>query len=382
MASEPASKQRLAAGQRIPISAPAFVGRELEYAMSCVESTWISSRGDFVPKFECAFAALCGAGHGIAVCNGTAALHTALAALGVGPGDEVVMPSLTYMATANAVMYGGGSPVFVDSEPNTWNLDPECVAGAITPRTKGLIAVHLYGHPADMDALRAIADAHGLFLIEDAAQAHGSRYRDRPVGSLADAAAFSFYAGKLITTGEGGMCLTDDEERAALMRCLREQGQHPCRRYTATRLGFNYGMTNVAAAIGVAQLECIEWHGEQRRTNALRYRERLGCREGLSLQCDEPWAQSTEWLTSVILEDSIEIERDRLMRELELQGLETRPLFPPLHTQPVYAPSEPISLPVCERLGARGLSLPSGAALGESQIDFVSDALLRAIGHS
>jgi perosamine synthetase len=351
----------------------------LEYVRRCLETTWISSRGDFVPEFERAFAAVCGARHGVAVCNGTAALHTALLAIEVGPGDEVVMPSLTYMATANAVMYCGAQPVFVDSEPGTWNLDPERVLASITPRTKGMIAVHLYGHPADMDALRAIADAHGLFLLEDAAQAHGARYRDRPVGSLGDIATFSFYAGKLITTGEGGMCVTDDRDRAELMRRLRDQGQEPGRRYSATRLGYNYRMTNVAAAIGVAQLECIDWHIARRRTNALRYRERLEGREVLSLQQHEPWGESAEWLTSVILDDSIEIDRDLLMLQLAEQGIETRQLFPPLHAEPVYAPRPPISLPVCERLGARGLSLPSGAELTEAQIDFVTGALLGAI---
>jgi perosamine synthetase len=369
-------------GQRIPVSSPALVGRELEYVTRCLKSTWISSRGDFVAEFERAFAAICGVRHGVAMCNGTAALHTALLALGVGPGDEVVMPSLTYLASANAVMYCGAQPVFVDSEPGTWNLDPERVAAALTSRTKGIVAVHLYGHPADMDRLRALADAHELFLLEDAAQAHGAHYRGRPVGSLGDVATFSFFGGKLITTGEGGMGLTDDDGRAELMRSLRDQGQDPRKRYSVTRLGYNYRMTNVAAAIGLAQIERIDWHVERRRANAARYRERLqGCSE-LQLQRHEPWVQSADWLTSVILNDELELTRDQVMEELDARGIETRPLFPALHTQPVYGRQSPISLPVCERLSSRGLSLPSGAELKEGQIDVVTDGLLRAIEHA
>jgi perosamine synthetase len=280
------------------------------------------------------------------------------------------------MASANAVLYTGGRPVFVDSEPRTWNLDPARVADALTPRTRGIIAVHLYGHPADMDALRALADAHGLFLLEDAAQAHGARYRERPAGSLGDVSTFSFYGGKLITTGEGGMCLTDDDELAELMCRLRDQGQDPRRRYVPALLGFNYRMTNIAAAIGLAQVERIDWHVERRRVNASRYRARLNGHDGLRLQLPEPWEQSGEWLTSVILDERLEIARDRVMLELEAHAIETRPLFPPLHRQPVYRAGQGGSLPVCEGLGARGLSLPSGAALADAQIARVCDALL------
>jgi perosamine synthetase len=367
------------AGERIPISAPALVGRELEYVTSCLQSTWISSRGEYVSRFESAFAALCGVRHGVAVCNGTAALHTALVALEVGPGDEVLMPSLTYMANDNTVMYTGARPVFVDSDAQTWNIDAARVAEAITPRTRGIVAVHLYGHPADMDALRTVADEHGLFLLEDAAQAHGAGYRGRRAGSLGDVSAFSFYGGKLITTGEGGMCLTDDDELAELMRRLRDQGQDPSRRYVVGRLGFNYRMTNVAAAIGLGQVERADWHIARRHANALRYRERLGDHDGLRFQAREPWAQSADWLTSVVVQESVPVGRDRVMVELEALGIESRPVFPPLHAQPVYASGQPAALPVCEKLGACGLSLPSGAGLTEAQVDRVCDALLGAI---
>jgi perosamine synthetase len=368
------------ATERIPISSPALVGRELEYVTDCLQSTWISSRGEYVSRFESEFAAFSGARHGVAVCNGTAALHTALVALNVGPGDEVVIPSLTYMADANAVMYTGARPVFADSHAATWNIDVERVAETLTPRTRGIVAVHLYGQPADMDALRAVADEHGLFLLEDAAQAHGASYRGHPAGSLGDVSTFSFYGGKLITTGEGGMCLTDDDELAELMRRLRDQGQDPSRRYVAGRLGFNYRMTNVAAAIGLGQVERADWHVARRRANALRYRELLGDHDALRFQAREPWAQSADWLTSVIVDDSVPIGREEIMVELEALGIETRPLFPPLHAQPLYASGETGALPVCEELAAGGLSLPSGAALSEAQIDRVCETLLAVIG--
>jgi perosamine synthetase len=276
-------------------------------------------------------------------------------------------------------MYTGARPVYVDSEPDTWNIDPEGVAAAITPSTRGILAVHLYGHPAEMDRLRALADSRGLFLLEDAAQAHGASYRGRAAGSLGDISTFSFFGGKIITTGEGGMCLTDDEELATLMRSLRDQGQDASRRYVAAQLGFNYRMTNIAAAIGLAQVECADRHFACRHASALGYRERLDGRDGLRLQARQPWAQSADWLTSVILAPGVTVGRDRLIDELEAVGIETRPLFPPLHGEPVYASGKPLSLPVCERLGASGLSLPSGPELTEAQADRVCEELLRVL---
>jgi perosamine synthetase len=371
---------RLPAAQpRIPVSEPALVGRELEYVMRCVETNWISARGDFVVRFEREFARLCGVRHAIAVCNGTAALHLALLALGVGPGDEVIVPALTYVASANAVVYCGARPVFVDSEPRTWNLDPQLVSAAITPRTKGILAVHLYGQPADMGALRTIADAGGLFLLEDAAQAHGARYGGRTVGSLGDAATFSFHGAKLVTAGEGGMVLTDDDAQAALMRRLRHQGEDPNRRYHFTHLGFNYGMSNLAAAIGLAQLERIDWHLARRHANAARYRELLHGRSELELQQRAPGTESADWLTSVVLGQGVDSDREQVMQLLHAEGIETRAVFPALHTQPIYRDDAMPRLPVAERLGTRGLSLPSGATLTDSQIDWIVETLLTAV---
>ena len=217
--------------RKIPVAAPALVGRELEYVTDCLESSWISSAGRYVERFEDAFGEFVGVEHAIACCNGTAALHLALLALGVGPGDEVIVPTLTFVATANAVRYCGAVPVFVDSEPETWNLDPGEIEERCTERTKGIIAVHLYGHPADLDAITTVARRRGLWVLEDAAEAHGARYRGRIVGSLSDCAVFSFYGNKIVTTGEGGMIVTRNGELAARLRILRGQGQDPSRRY-------------------------------------------------------------------------------------------------------------------------------------------------------
>ncbi|MGB8511125.1 MAG: DegT/DnrJ/EryC1/StrS family aminotransferase, partial [Pyrinomonadaceae bacterium] len=223
----------------IPVAAPVLAGREKEYVADCMESGWISSSGKYVELFEAAFAKFCGVRHAVACCNGTVALHLALVALGVAPNDEVIVPTLTFVATANAVTYCGARPVFVDSEPETWNLDPAQVEAKITSRTKGIIAVHLYGQPAEMDALRAVARRHGLFLLEDAAEAHGALYKGRPAGSLGDVAAFSFYGNKIIATGEGGMVTTDDDALAARVRLLRGQGMDTERRYWFPVVGYN-----------------------------------------------------------------------------------------------------------------------------------------------
>jgi perosamine synthetase len=365
--------------ERLPISAPALVGNEFEYVTRCLESTWISSRGEFVEAFEEKFAELCGVDHAVAVCNGTAALHLALLALGVSPGDEVIVPSLTYIATASAVSYCAAKPVFVDSEPATWNLDPRAVEAAVTPRTVGIVAVHLYGHPADMDALRAIARRRGLFLMEDAAQAHGARYRGEPVGSLGDVGAFSFFGGKLVTTGEGGMLVTDDAGWAETARRLRTHGEDPARRYHVTQLGFNYRLTNVAAAIGLAQLERFDWHVARRLANSAHYRSRLEDRPGIEMAQTAPGAENVDWLTSVVLARLTEAGRDNVIAELDGAGIETRPVLPPLHLQPIYQDHDTAALPVAERLASLGLSLPSGAGLSDEQIDRVCDALMAAV---
>jgi perosamine synthetase len=353
-----------------------LVGNEKRYVMDCLDSSWISSIGKYVENFEEGFADYCGVKHGISCCNGTAALHLALMAFDVGPGDEVIVPTLTFVATANAVAYCGATPVFADSEFETWNIDVAAIERLITPRTRGIIAVHLYGHPADMDGIMNVARRHGLFVIEDAAEAHGARYRDRPVGSLADVATFSFYGNKIITCGEGGMVVTDNEERAARMRILRGQGMDPQRRYWHPTIGYNYRMTNVAAAIGLAQLERIGWHTERRLQVVAWYKARLADIEGIRMQVELPWAHHSYWMFTLLLEDATEAERDLLMKLLAERGIETRPVFFPMHHMPPYADeSEEELCPVAAGISRQGLNLPTWAGLTEDDIDFICASL-------
>jgi perosamine synthetase len=364
----------------VPVAAPALVGREREYVLDCLDSSWISSTGRYIDRFERGFAAYCGVGFGVGCCNGTAALHVALRALGVGPGDEVIVPTLTFVATANAVAYCGAEPVFVDSEPTTWNMDPAAVAARIGPRTKGVLVVHLYGHPVDMDPILEVARRQGLFVVEDAAQAHGAEYKGRRVGSLADAACFSFYGSKLITTGEGGMVVTDRADLAERARVLRGQGQDPTRRYWFPVLGHNYRMTNIAAAIGLAQLERIDWHLGRHRENAAWYRDELRGIAALQLSPEAEWARSSFWMSSLVLAAGCTAKRDDVLTALADRGIETRPFFPPMHTLPIYAERcRNESFPVAERLAARGFNLPSAAGLSRDDVAFVASALRELI---
>jgi perosamine synthetase len=344
--------------------------------MDCLESTWISSTGKYIEKFEAAFAEFCGARYAVSCSNGTTALHLALMALGVGPGDEVIVPTLTFVATANAVTYCGARPVFVDSDPKIWNINPDLIESKISARTRGIIAVHLCGHPADMDAIKDVADRHGLFVLEDAAQAHGAEYRGRKVGSLGDLATFSFFGNKIITTGEGGMVVTDDRAMADKMRLLRSHGMDPKQRYWHPVIGYNYRMTNVAAAIGLAQVERVEWQIERRREIAGWYRERLRDLPGLGWQPEAEWAKPVWWLFTIMLKDDAPASRDEIMAHLGQRGIETRPIIHPLHTLPPYADSTlGENFPIAERLARRGINLPTWAGLAQTDIARVCDAL-------
>jgi perosamine synthetase len=361
----------------IPVAEPALVGREKELVEDCIDSTWISSTGPYIGRFESGFADVCGVEHAISCANGTVALHLALLALGIGPGDEVVCPTLTYVAAANSIVYCGATPVLVDAEATTWNLDPAAVEASITPRTKAILVVHLYGHPADMDAIRRIADIHRLHVVEDAAEALGARHRGRPVGSLSDVATFSFYGNKVITTGEGGMVVTDDSTLAERMRVLRGQGQDPLQRYRFPVVGYNYRLTNVACAIGCAQLEKVEWHVGRRRQIAGWYRELLGDRPGIAFSPEAEWATSSFWMSSVVLEGRTADERDSVMGALQRKGVETRPFFYPMHTLPPHADDRPF--PVADALAAGGINLPSGASLSYRDAELVVERLLESV---
>jgi perosamine synthetase len=361
--------------RRIPVSAPALVGNEREYVLEALDSTWISSAGRFIEEFEAAFAERCANQHAIAVCNGTAALHTALLAIGIGPGDEVLVPSLTYIASVNAIRYCGATPVFVESEPVTGNLDPSRLGELITARTKAVIVVHLYGHPVDMDPVLSIARERGLAVVEDAAEAHGATYKDRAIGSLGDIATFSFFGNKIVTTGEGGMILTADQELAERARMIRGQGQDPDQRYWFPIVGFNYRMTNLAAAIGLAQTERFDWHVQRRREIAGWYAERLSASTSMHVIDQPRFARSVFWMNSLVLGDEFPLDRDATIAELERRGIETRPFFYPAHTMPPYRTLPQLSLPTAERLARTGLSLPSSATLTREDVDYVCDAL-------
>ena len=361
---------------KIPISVPSFCGNEKKYVNDCMESGWISSAGKYVQLFEEKFAEFCEVKHAIACCNGTTALHLALLALDLKAGDEVIVPTLTYIATANAVSYCGAVPVFVDSESETWNLDPVEVLAKITPRTKGIIAVHLYGHPAKMGLLREIANHHNLFLLEDAAEAHGALYQGQKVGSIGDMAAFSFYANKIISTGEGGMVVTNDDSLAQQARLLRGQGVDPNRRYWHPIIGYNYRMMNLPAAIGLAQVEQVETLIEKREKLAEIYHNELGSVKNISWQSQQPWAKHVYWMMNVILEGDKWKTRDEIMKVLDEKGIETRPVFYPVHSLPPYLKScSDESFPIAEHLARNGISLPTWIGLKDTDIKFICESL-------
>ena len=332
--------------------------------------------GPFVHELEERFSAFCGVRFGVAVSSGTAALHLALVAAGIGTGDEVIVPALTFIATANAVTYTGARPVVADVTPETWTIDPAAVAARLTPRTRAVLPVHLYGHPCDMDGLSAAVAGRGMLLVEDAAEAHGAQYRDRRTGSLGDVAAFSFYLNKVVTTGEGGMVVTDNPSIEAAARSLRNQAFAPGSRFVHSELGFNYRMTNLQAAVGVAQVRRIEDIVRRKRDNAAYYRRLLGAIPGLRLPPEAPWAASVFWAFAVVVNDDFGITRDALIRALAARGIETRPFFVPIHLQPLYAPLFAEERhDISEGLSERGLYLPSGTGLTTTEIDRVVEAV-------
>lgn len=357
----------------IPVSEPDIDEKELQKVTDCVKSGWISSIGKYVTEFEDSFSRFCETPHGVACSNGTTALHLALLVLGIGSGDEVICPTLTFVASANTIVYTGAKPVFVDSEPRTWNMDVDQIRAKISPRTKAILVVHLYGHPADMDPILELANSKGIKVIEDAAEAHGALYQGRKVGSFGSIGCFSFYGNKLITTGEGGMAVTADQQLADRMRLLRDHAMDPQRRYWHPEVGYNYRLTNLQAAMGVAQLEKIEKFLEIRRHHAELYRGLLKKVEGLILFPKEPWASPSYWMVSVLTEDSFGMNRDEVMKALKERGIDTRPFFVPMHQLPAYLSKE--SFPVAENLAQRGINLPSSTKLKPEDIEYVCQVI-------
>jgi perosamine synthetase len=356
---------------RIPIYQPDLSGNEKAYVNECLDTSWISSRGRFVKEFEDKFSEFVGTQHAASVCNGTVALHLALLALGIGPGDEVIVPTLTYIASVNAITYTGAKPVFADSVRSTWQVDPEDVRRNITPRTKAILPVHLYGQACDMDALMAIAAEHRLFVVEDCAEAIGTLYKGRHVGTFGDISAFSFFGNKTITTGEGGMVVSSDKTLIERARHMKGQGLAAHREYWHDVVGYNYRMTNIEAAIGLAQLERVHQFIEAKRKLAAHYVSGLA---GLPLEIHGEAADSshTYWMISILVERA-EL-RDPLRAHLAEAGIETRPLFYPVHTMPMYAHNYRKHR-VAEDLAWRGINLPSWPGLGVDQVRTITSSI-------
>lgn len=363
----------------LPVANLCLEGNEARYLDECLRSGWISSAGPFVGRFENAFASAVGCEHGVATANGTAALHLALTALGIGSGDEVIVPAFTMIAVANAVRFTGARPVLVDGESDTCNLDPGMIEGCLTPRTKAVIAVHTYGHPAEMAAIMSLARKHRLLVVEDAAEAHGAHYRGEPVGSIGDAAIFSFYANKIITTGEGGMVTTHSPIVAEKARLLRDHAFSPERHFWHREVGFNYRMTSMQAAVGLAQTERFAKLVQRRRDNAHIYRELLRPVRGLTLPVEREHVCNVFWMYGVLVEDSFGMTRDQLRAHLARHGIETRTYFIPLHLQPIYRDSyKGQRFPVAERWCQRGMYLPSGPSLGAEDLKRVAEVIRSA----
>ncbi len=355
-----------------PVSMPTLVGRELDYVTDAVKSGWISSLGAYVTRFEQDFASFCGVKHAICVANGTVALHLALHALGIGSGDEVIMPDLSFVATANSVLMVGGRPVFCDVDPETLCIDPDKIEALITERTRAIMPVHLYGHPANMPRILEIARRRGLRVIEDAAEAHGSALGNKRVGTFGDCGTFSFYANKNITTGEGGMVTTNDDALASELRNLRDHAMSPSKRYWHERMGFNFRMTNLQAALGCAQLEQIDNFLAKRRALFNGYANRLLDVEGIRLNRETPGCTNSFWMICLEIKGIDAIKRDRIGTEMRALGVDTRPYFYPMSDMPYL---DDANTPVAHRVAAEGLNLPTYLALTEADLDRICNVV-------
>jgi perosamine synthetase len=361
------------------VAEPDIGDRELQYVIEAVQSGWVSSQGPFVSRFEEQFAEYCDCRYAVSACNGTAALHLALAALKVRPGDEVILPSLTFMATAAAVVYMGATPVFADSDPDTWCIAPESIRSLISARTRAIIAVHLYGHPAEMDEILALAADHRIPVVEDAAEAHGALYKGRRVGGLGTIGIFSYYGNKLITTGEGGMLVTNDKRLADRARFLANHAMHPRRRYWHPVIGANYRLSNVQAALGVAQLERIDELLLQ-KLKVFRWYEQFLAGSAIELNPSGPSTRNSYWLVCALLPRGV--SRDAVMRELNQRAIDTRPLFYPMHTLPPlrkYANADHPPV-IAADIASRGINLPSGVKLSKADVRYVADTLKEVLG--
>lgn len=370
--------------QPIPVNTPLLDGNERKYLLECLDTGWISSEGPFIKKFEEQFADKVGRKYGIAVSNGSVALDASVVALGLGPGDEVILPTFTIISCAAAIVRAGAIPVVVDCDPVTWNMTQEGVAAAITPRTKAIMVVHIYGLPVDMDPILQLAANHGLKIIEDAAEMHGQTYKARPCGSFGEISTFSFYPNKHITTGEGGMIVTDDPVLAEKCRSLRNLCFQAKKRFVHEELGWNFRMTNLQAALGVAQLETLDAHVNKKRVIGQRYDKLLSDLPNVQLPLPSTdYADNIYWVYGLVLGDSYSFGAEEAMRRLSFNKIGTRPFFWPMHEQPVFLKMglfKGVHCPIAERLARRGFYVPSGLGLSESKQEMVAENIYKILG--
>lgn len=356
-----------------PVYSPSLNGNEKKYVNECLDSTWISSKGKFINKFETEFAQFINVDYAASVCNGTVALHLALLALGISAEDEVIVPTLTYIASVNAISYSGAKPIFVDSLSDSWQIDPEDVKKKITNKTKAIMVVHLYGHPCDMDQLSKIAKENNLFLIEDCAEAIGSKYKNKHVGSFGDISTFSFFGNKTITTGEGGMVVTNNKSLHEKVVKLKGQGLALNREYWHDIIGYNYRMTNIQAAIGLAQLEYVDKILLKKRDISSFYNKSFQ-NSKYKFHTSVGDIYNSYWMCSILVPD--ENSRDYVRMELNKVGIETRPIFYPVHTMPMYFNNNG-NFPIANDLASRGINLPSYPDLSEKDLSYIVSSLLK-----
>lgn len=398
---------------KYPVAKPLFHGNERKYLLDAFDSSWISSTGPYIDRTEEAFAHYCGTQYALTCSNGTTALHLALLGIGIEPGDEVIVPTFTFVSTANAVKYCGATPVFVDCRKDTWNIDESLIEDSITRKTKAIIIVHVYGHPCEMEPIWSVAKKHGIKIVEDAAEAHGavlytvqskeqianSREQraegedQRPqsrvpgpmryahmVGSLGDVATFSLYGNKIITCGEGGLITTNDKAIYENMKQLRGQGLDPQKRYWFPRIGYNYRMTNIQAAITLAQLEDIDWHLEQRRRIATSYNNALSPCEHIEIPAELDNVRHAYWMYSILISSKCMLSRDDVMKKLFEKGIETRPFFYPMHQLPPYSDQQKNgNYPVADKISAVGINLPTNSALTANDVRIISEAIIEIV---
>ncbi|MBN1972128.1 MAG: DegT/DnrJ/EryC1/StrS family aminotransferase [Sedimentisphaerales bacterium] len=356
----------------IPVSQPSIGPKEIEYMNDAIKSTWVSSIGPYITKFEENFARYCGAKYGLTTSNGTTALHLALMSLGITRGDEVIVPDLTFVATANAVKYTGAEPIFVDIDESTLCIDPFSIIRRMNKNIKAIIPVHIYGHPCDMDAINEIAKEYGLFVIEDAAEAHGAEYKGKRVGNLSDVAVFSFYGNKIITTGEGGMLLTNNIVIYEKAKQLRDHAMSKSKRYWHTEIGFNYRITNIQAALGLGQFERIDEIIKKKREIFSRYKANLEGTAGLKLNRTASYAKNVYWVVCLEIDGMTMESRDKFMIDLKNRGIDSRPYFYPISDLPMYSK---VNTPIAHKVFQKGVILPSYESLSGSDVDYISESI-------